>query len=318
MLVAKTSRKKNAWISVNRTRKFRDDLIVFGKRNGHSVFLTTFNNIFYQYEVISIPLSNGTYKIKVVSVDDLKNENTGSEGTQIIDFFPLPPKNLEVSLSGNDVTLSWEHSVDGAPDFYVIYGNNGSGLIDKSAAIAAISGSLLTYTFTVVDGQWIFVVESKKNGVESDTLEIVTITVPVTAAEPPKPGLPGTSGPNAPDIGLFAVTGLVLENISVGEVKINFYWFFGSVAASFNIYHDDATGTIDYSVPKFSFSRLNGFIQNYTTSQLHSSDTNKTYKFVVRAVSQDGVEEKNTDEYEIDVDGVAPDNVADLQLDAVY
>jgi hypothetical protein len=310
MKVFNTKRKKNSFISYNRTSIFRDTIVTFGKRKGHSVFLSFFNNSYKTYEIISVPISNGTYKIKIISVDNLNNENTGVEGNILVDFYPLPPKDLAGSVSGNNVTLTWNHSINGAPDNYKIYGNNGTGgRINKNTSIQTISGSLLTTTFTVTNGEWSFIVESYKNGKESDSFFIIKLTVPYTNVLPYDPGVPGN--------GSFAVTGLMLENISVGKIKISFYWFYGDNANKFRVYHDDGTGIIDYNTYKFEFDRQNKIVQTFTTSQLHYLDQDITYKFAVRSVNSYNKESKNTNEYEISVDGVAPNNVVDLILDTV-
>lgn len=307
MKVLKTSRKKSTLTVFKRTNVFRFGKTIIGKRNTNLVF----NNSFYsnpevKFEILSIPVQNGTYKIKVQSLDNKGNINTGVEGTVIIDFYPLPP--VDLTISGdvlNNVTLDWNHSVNGAPDYYVIYSNSGYGNIDRTTPLDTISGSLLTYTANLPDGNWKFVVESKKNSVESVNFKTVSIVLPLSAYIPPSPGL-------------GRVTGLVLSNVSVGKVKIDFYWLYGSSASKFNIYSDNATGTIDYDTPYATFNRQNKLIQTYTTDRLHLTDEEKTYKFVVRACTSSDVEEENTDEYSIVVDGKAPDEIQDLTLGSIF
>lgn len=303
MKIVKTKRKKNSLLVYKRD-SLRNSLLVIG-RNPNLIFLnSTFNNPFWMYKVISIPVANGTYKIKICSKDDLDNMNTGVEGSVVVSYFVLPPKNVAVTSSGNTITLTWEESTDGEPDSYVIYSNNGSGNVNKVTPLDTVLGSVLTYSKLVANGSWKFIVEAKKNGVESDTRNVVSVDIPLPV--PPKPGIPK------------GVTGLCLERISIGKVKVSFIWPYGTSASSFNIYHDDGTGTISYTSPKFTFSRQSTLVQAYTTTKLHSLDENIQYKFVVRAVNSDGVEETNTDEYLIEVDGVAPDNAEDLVLETIF
>jgi hypothetical protein len=311
MLVFKTNRKRNAFFSFDRDKKFRDDLIVFSKRTGHVVFKTNFNNPYMTYEIISIPVSDGTYKIKVISQDDLGNINSGVESTVVVDFIPLPPTNIFYVVAGSNITFTWEHSINGAPDNYIIYGNGGSGsIINRSSPLATISGTLLTQMITVANGTWKFVIESKENGIESLTLDSIDITIPTSNTVPFKPG---PSGPNQ-----NKPTNILLENVSVGKVKVSFFWLHGNNASEFNVYHDGGTGVISYASPQFSFARQLTLVQKYTTTQLNSLDVNTPYQFVVRAKSPDGIIEQNTDIYLIDVDGVAPANATDLQLDSVF
>lgn len=309
MIVVKTSRKKSALISYKRERKFRDALVIFSKRSGNVVFLTIFNNIYITYEIITTPVENGTYQIKITSVDNLFNEDSGVQGSIVIDFYPLPPIKVVASLSGNDVTLDWQQNGQSAPDNYVVYGNGGSGnVIDRSNAIATVSGVTLTSTFTVANGSWDFVVESIKSGVVSAHTEVVHVDIPQETVVPPKPG------PSSPE----SLSGLNLRNVSVGKVELQWLWLHGAQAESFNIYYDNGTGVVDYVTPVYNVIRVNGLIQTFTTDQLHFTDEDKTYIFVVRAVSPDGVEDINEDEYPIAVDGKAPDDPIDLSLSTVF
>lgn len=308
MLVVKTSRKRNSLISFNRERNFRDDLIVMSKRSGNTVFLTTFNNIYVTYEIITTPLPNGTYKIKLTSVDNLFNEDSGVQDTVVIDFFPLPPIRVTATLSGNDVTLNWQQNGQSAPDYYIVYGNRGGdSVIDRSTILSSVVGSLLTTTFTVADGSWNFIVESSKDGVLSSHTETVHVDVPANTVVPPKPG----TGPNA-------ATGISLKNISIGKVELKWLYLFGAQASSFNIYYDNGTGVVDYGTPLANVSRVNSLIQTFTTNQLHFTDDEIEYIFAIRAVSPNSVEEENEDEYSIVVDGEAPDNPIDLDLSSIF
>ncbi len=313
MLAVKTRRYKNSLISVNRTERFRDNLILFGKKIAQTVFLTIFNNIYRTYEIITIPVSNGTYLIKVTSTDNLGNENVGVQGSVNVNFYPLPPVNLVATASSvilTNVTLTWEHSVEGVPDTYNIYSNNGSGnVIDKSTPLASVAGNVLSYVHTTpINGVWKYIVEAVDTGLESNNYNVAEATIPYTAELPNKPG-PG---------GLLSATGISLENVSIGKVKLSFIWIYGADAASFNVYYDNGTGTIDYNTPLQNITRVDQLVQTGTTVRLHSTNEEITYKFAVRTVSPDGAEEQNTDTYSIVVDGLEPDDAVDLTLDTVY
>jgi hypothetical protein len=303
MIVIKSKRKKNSIVLYKRD-PMRGFKFVVGGNTSLLFMNSSFNNPFWIYELVSVSVANGTYKIKILSQDDLDNINSGIEGQVVVAFYILPPKNVAATSSGNNITLTWEDSADGEPDYYVIYSNNGSGNVDKVTPYDTISGSLKTYTDSFANGTWKFVVEAKKNSITSNSMNVVEITVPY--AIPQKPGIP------------YASTGLSLERVSVGKVKISFLWPHGIMASKFNIYHDSGTGTVDYVTPKFTFTRQTSIIQVYTTTQLHTLDENIQYKFAVRAENSDGVEETNTDEYLIEVDGVAPSNAEDLVLETIF
>jgi hypothetical protein len=305
------SRRYNTLVSYKRTAKFRFHQTVLDGYYGSVLFLTRFNNAYKKYVLVSLPVPNGNYKVKVTSLDAKQNESLDAEGTVAITFTPLAPVNVVAEVSGSNVIFTWETSVDGNPDFYVIYGNDGTGStsIDRSSPLATISGSLNTYTLPVANGNWSFVIESKKSGVESVTMNKVTVQVSTSATIPPKPGPSGSN--------VVTPTGLLLNNVSVGAVNISFLWLWGVQADTFNVYHDNGTGTIDYTSPKYTFARQNQLIQSYTTPQLIIVDGPVTYKFAVRAVLN-GVDDGNKDEYTIDVDGKAPDAPIQLVLDSIF
>lgn len=285
----------------NLTEVYRFDPTILVQRSGTEVFFNgIYKNPFLIYQFTTKPLETGTYKVKIVSEDDLQNVNVGVQGTASVVTLPLPPRNLTVSVSGNNVTLNWDDPTSGSPDNYKIYGNGGSGkFIDRDTVLSILSGTLKTDTFAVADGDWRFVVESVVSGVESINLYLAKTQVPDTAIVPPSPGIGG----------IFAVTNLTLRRISVGKVKIRFEWNFGDQADDFNVYHDGGTGTLNFTTPDFTFSRVPTRIQEFTTTQLHTVDENITFQFVVRSVNTLGNEDGNTSIYTIDVDGEAPDVV---------
>lgn len=322
--VFKPGIKSNRFVKLSSDRNFRDDLIVWG--GTQVLFLNSvFNNPFINYEVISQPVSSGTYKVKIASEDDLGNINTPGVDPEafasvVVAAFTLPPRNLEFVATGNDVAFTWDHSTEGAPDTYNFYGILNGNTIDRTTALATISGSLKAHTILGLEsGAWKIVLEATKGGIESENVNIVEFTLPSTQQAPPRPGLSATDSPNAEadDTNPFVATGLELSNVSVGKVKIRFNWFWGSLATKFNVFHNGGSGEVDFVTPAFTFNRVEGFLQEFITTQLHSVDTNQDWKFAVRAENSDGIEDDNTDIYEISVDGVPPNLIQDIALDTV-
>jgi len=314
MQIVLWKRKKANIIYKNDNSVFRTHIKPLSKRTGGFIYLSekfSDPNEYFQFTTRS--LSDGSYKIKIVSEDNLGNKNTGTELSVNVKGYVLPPRLLLGAIVGNVVTLTWQHSSNGATSEYRVYGNGGNGTtINRDTVIKAINGSLTTTTFNVVNGTWLFVVEAYDGSTESENLNTVYLIAPSTSRIPESPGFGGT------DESINKITGIYLERVSVGKVRIRFYWLYGDSAESFNIYHDDATGTMSYDTPKFSFNRQQTYIQEYITSQLHSDDEDKTYKFVVRSITSDGVEDGNTNEYSIKVDGDAPSNVVVISNSSVY
>jgi len=323
--VFKPGRRFSNFVKLPSARNFRDTLIVWPRHDAQILFLNSvFNNPFLNYEVISFPVANDTYQIRVASEDDLSNVNTPGADPEafasvVVSAFTLPPINLDFTVSGNNVIFTWDHPSTGAPTTYNFYGIQNGNVIDRTTALATISGSLRTHTINLASGDWKVVLEATVGGVESENLNLAEFTTPDTAQAPPKAGLASTSEPNAEvdQTNPFAVTGLELSNVSVGKVKIRFLWLWGSLASTFNVYNNGGSGDVDLVTPADTFARQAGIVQEFTTAQLHSVDTNQLWKFVVRAENSDLVEEKNTDIYEVLVDGVAPDLIEDIALDTV-
>lgn len=312
MIALKSSRYKHKLISYKRTDVFRFNKVVFPDRKGNTVFLTNyFNNIYKQYEVISEPLPNGNYLLKVTDVDNVGNENVGIQKSVSITYFPLPPANVLATLNGNTVTFTWTTSADGVPSGgYVLYGNGGTGgNIDRTTVLATFLGSVNSGNYVAANGNWSFVLEAINNGIQSNSLYLVSLMIPITTTVPPKVG---TSGSNP-----LGVTGLMLSPVSVGCVSVSFLWLYGTGADTFNVYTDGGTGVMNYVTPAFTFARQSNLIQYYTTSQLSFIDGPTTFQFVVRA-QLNGVEEKNTDIYSISIDGKAPDLSQNVVVDTIF
>lgn len=291
---------QGSFVSLNE-KKFRDNLAVRG--NSAFVSLTTFLNAYINYELLSFPLDAGTHKFKVISEDDHGNLSAGVEDSVVIGAYVLPPYNLQITASGSDVVLTWEHSGDGAPTNYKIYSNSGSGYIDKVTPKDTIAGALLTKSYAALAaGTWLFVVEAETGAVESYNNYAVEQQLPTTAVIPPSI--------TDEDYNFNMISA---RNVNAGKINFMFYWIYGSKASYFRLYHDSGTGTIDYSTYQ-RFARQDGELQENTTTQIYSGADPQAFLFAVRAESSDGVVETNTQEYEVELDGVAPDDIEDLTV----
>jgi hypothetical protein len=264
-----------------------------------------------KFKIITKPLYSGTYKYKINSLDNLDNVNTGTEKSIAITNRPYYVSSLSYTLSGNDVTLTWIAPVNGStPTSYKVYGNGGSGYeIDRSTILDTVVG--LTSTITVADGDWIFVVETVSNTLETIHYDVVKMTVPVDETVPIIPVAVVDEEEPVQEETELQLVNVQLTNVSVGKCKISFYWVYGSEASYFRIYHDEGTGTIDWNNYKFRFARINNLLQTYTTTQISTSES-KEYKFGIRSENSYGNIDANTNEYTVNIDGIAPDEVEDF------
>jgi hypothetical protein len=300
------SRRRSQFVWLQTVDRFRVDDTVIGR--GPTIFLTTFPNHLKEYKLITVPLATATHKLAVATIDSQNNYSSYISGAATVGPFTMPPRFTAFVYAGtNAITISWTKPSTGNPDSYRIYSNGGSGSINYGSTYATPAGTATSYSATgLTTGTWYFQVEAVKSGVQSDTDFILKVVVPRTVVPPPPPVDADKS-----------IETINAENVTVGKLKISFMWLYGTAASQFRIYHDNGTGTIDYAHP-ITFSRTNGFKQTYTSPQLCFLDGKQTYKFVVRSVSSDGVEDTNTVEHEVTLDGVAPEDVEDLTVGNAY
>jgi len=309
-------RRKNSYLHLNTDEEFRSGLVVMPKRNGSIVYnSSSYLNPFVYFEVVTKQLPAGTNQFKFRSLDNLGNISEEVVCPTDIANFTLPPRFLEASIVGSTVTLSWTHSIQGAPDRYAIYAtDNVAQNIVRSTEYNGLStdGTSTSITFNLPDGTYNFTVDAIRNNIKS--FNYVTIRIVAPSANDAAPRIINPTDPSNPDlidIGPLQVFG---QNVHLGRLNIQFIWPFGDLAEKFRIYHDSGTGTIDYSNP-IEFDRIQNFIQEFTTPRIAFDAEDKTFKYVVRTVTSSGLEDQNTFENEVTLDGQPPPNVSSIQID---
>jgi len=162
-------KRQVSFFRINSDYPFRDNLFVSGGRSGSIVFLNSaLNNPYRHYKVITLPVANGSYKVRVASEDAYGNTNVpGTDpeayGVIVVGVFVLPPIDIKFTVSGNNVTFTWEHPSSGAPDAYIFYGGRDGAAIDRTTPIGTAAGSAKTKTLTLASGVWKIVIEAKIN-----------------------------------------------------------------------------------------------------------------------------------------------------------
>jgi len=294
-------------VYINTQIPFRDEQVVLSPTT-EVVYKTTYGNPYVSYSLVTEQLVQGTHKWEVQTKDNLNNTSDNVAGSVAIADYRLPPRFIAYSyVDRHHVNLTWTEPADTVPDNYVVYSNNGSGSIDTGSHYDVLSGSTLEVEYNLeVNGTWKFRVEALRDGVESNTKYEVWIIVPKSAVAPP-----AVNDENKRFVSISA------ENVSVGKLKVTFVWLYGNAASSFRIYHDNGTGTISYG-SYIEFTRQNGYVQTYTTGQIYSGSEDQEFLFVIRAVSSDSVEESNTVENSVDLDGVAPDEIEELAIGSTF
>jgi len=280
---------------------FRSDNIIVNGRK--FVVSETFNDSMELFAFTSETLRNGIHRFMIVGVDDVHNYTIADPVFVEINGYPLAPLALMISDYDDDtkiVTLTWRHSSDYRIASYNIYYNGGSGAIDYDTIIDTVSYPDRTWISDALgDGTWYFGVRAvNSSGIEEKNIMRVAQRIPLS-------NVPGAPGPPR------GATSIVLHNISVGKVKINFVYVYGTQANGFYVYHDSGSGTIDFNTPTYVMSRSNTIHQSYLTPRLLFSE-NKTFKFAVRAYNDYGTD-GNINEYSIVVDGIRPARIKSVQ-----
>jgi len=280
------------------------------------------NNPLFDFELITAPLVNGTYKFKVVSADNLGNENDGTEVSGAITQKLWYPTAFTISsVVGNVVTFTWAAPSGGrTPDEYIIYGNDGSGYeLNRVTPLATVASGTWSKAVTVGNGAWLFVIESKDGSGETENNYSISQTVPLANVSPLNVNDPGDQPiyPMETNYPTTQLKNVQLRNVSVGKCEISFLLMNANNVSYFRVYHDSGTGTVDWGTYAYRFAKLDGFMQTFTTDRLFTTEEEKTYKFGIRAESADAVVEGNLIEYDVIIDGKAPIEIQNPTAGAV-
>ena len=79
----------------------------------------------------------------------------------------------------------------------------------------------------------------------------------------------------------------------------------------FHIYHDSASGTIDYATVVAQIARAQGSLVHHAVLTT-ALDAGKTYRFAVRAATADDTEDDGSQYVEVTTDATAPAQPASL------
>lgn len=297
--------RKHIPLKVNNSEDFRDSVIFMPTRAGMLLPLySSYANPYVYYEIITKQLNSGDNLFRIDTIDGNDNENEGSVITINVPDRVLPPRFLTATISGTTATITWEHSVDGPPDRYALFGTSDISLaMDRVNEFNGISvdGSITSMTVSLpTPGTYRFTVDSKIGTELSDNFITVDVTSPASAIVPPK--VINEISLTEIDIGQLDI---FATNIPTGKLNLRFVWVHGDQVASFNLYHDGGTGTVDFGSP-ITFNRQTAIVQNFTTEQISFHNVDTTFKIVVRAVTADGVEDTNTFENTVILNGSVP------------
>ena len=315
-MIVQLNPKKNIPLKLDNSEDFRDYTVSLPKRGGQLLPLNlTWSNPYVYYEIITKQLNAGNHQFRI----DTKNVNGNiNDGVVIALNIPsrvLPPRFLKASINGTQMVVTWVHSVDGPPDRYALFGTSDPSLpMDRISEFDGISvdGSQQAMVVNLnTPGNYRFTIDSKIGSQFSNNFITIDVTSPSSAAQPPR--VINQIDISHIDIGQLDIFG---QNVSIGKLNIQFFWAFGLAASSFNLYHDGGSGTVNLGSP-INFTRLNNVVQNFTTPQISFDNQDTEYRFILRAVSPDGVEEDNDFEHTVILNGSVPPDADNVTAAAV-
>jgi len=266
-------------------------------------------------------LDDGTYKFRVVAVDEVGNESTVKDISVTIDSFPEPVTNVVLEeIAGPKIKITWIDPTDSDLDKIYIYDNAGvdDAPPDWGTVVDQVSAGVQEWTSPVLaNGGWGFGLRAVDSAghIERNT-DCHVLWIPDT--EPPnKPGFPHEEIDRS-DVGS---TDLYVEARPNGGAYFSWAYFSDfsrPLPEDFAVYTDSGTGTIDYNTPLFTVAYSDGVnFYEHTESGLTAAE-HEVWQFVIRARRASGtVNDGNTDVYTADLDGRAPAPVTSLNGEPV-
>ncbi len=204
---------------------------------------------------------------------------------------PQPVTELTAeSVDGTRILLTWEPSTASDAAQYHIYWDNAQGTVDYQTRLAILPHPAHTWTSApLTEGErYTFGIrtEDQAGNLEQNT----SIQISMLVNKPPMP-----------------VSDLRAQPISGGRVRLTWRASPSTDVSQYHVYTDDGTGTIDHT-------QIIGSVLAPTTSWSSDSLTHDvTYRFIVRAMDTEGVEDVSLPIVaSATVDGIAPDPPTDF------
>ena len=181
---------------------------------------------------------------------------------------------------------------------YRVYSNSGLGPVDYASPLATLSSNARHWGRTGLSypADWRFVVRTfNSTGSELNLDRAASVSLDEDGqAEPLRPNRP------------MSLSAKAAEG---GKVELSFAHDNTDEAATtthFHVYHDDASGTVDYETVVAEITRAQGGLVHhvYLSTALSPGET---YRFAVRAVGADDVEDDGTQYVEVTTDATAPE-----------
>ena len=193
---------------------------------------------------------------------------------------------------------------------YRVYHNAGEGRIDYATVRETLSDAADAWTSDALSypATWRFGLRAYNEYGEEMNVNVADEVVLLASGEESSPR------PNKP-AGLGATP--------AADGKVTIAWSYDAVGADaqcshFHIFHDSGTGEVDFTTPIGSVDLdADGGTLTHYTFESNALDDGVTYRFAVRAVTADEIEDTNTEWVEATADATAPTQPASLSGDVV-
>lgn len=268
-------------------------------------------------------LGEGAQKIAIVVEDVAGNQSDPITVTKTLDFFPNSPTNFKATFNAGPktVTLTWTDPTNSDLATIRIFQGKGTDVLapDYETEIGSVAAGVETFTTAALtDDDYIFGIRAEDTAanLETNVDVLVRVNVP-NAAIPFKIGFESDVRDEGEDE--TVLTGIPLSN---GKVKLEWEYFedkTNAVVTVFKVYTDNGTGTVDFSSSIGSVVRNTDILNtaHAFTSGILTTDAKREFKFVVRAETAAGIDDRNIDFIEVDLFGQKPMSVTDVTGEAL-
>lgn len=272
---------------------------------------------------ITQKLGEATQQIAVVVEDVAGNRSVPIIISRTLNFFPNSPTNFQAVYNSGPktVTLTWTDPTN--PDLSIIRIFQGKGIDilapDYQLEIANVAAGVETFTTAALtDDDYIFGIraEDSSGNLETNVNIVQRINVP-NAAIPFEIGFDSNIQDDGEDE--VVLTGIPLAD---GKVKLDWEYFqdkTNAIVTIFKIYTDNGTGIVDFSSAIGSVIRnlsVLNTVHTFTSGTL-TLEVKRKFKFVVRAETAAGVDDRSTNFIELDLFGQKPMPIESLSSEAL-
>jgi len=267
---------------------------------------------------ITPKMEEGTRKIAIIAEDIAGNRATSFIVEKTLNYFPNAPTNFVVTYNAGPktVTLTWTDPTNSDLSIIRIFQGKGTDVTapDYETELANVAAGVETFTTgALADDDYIFGIraEDSAGNLETNVDLLVRINVP-NAAFPFKIGFESEIVDEGDDE--IVLVGFPLTD---GKVTLEWEYFFDKVNATvtvFKIYTDNGTGIVDFltaiaSVVRNSDTTIT--LHTFTSGKL-TSNAQIDFKFVVRAETAAGVDDRNIEFITVTLFGQPPMQIEDV------